>query len=638
MTFSMRGWLAPAALALLIFSGCQTQVEPTCGPQNCTGCCDANDQCLAGLIQQVCGVGGNRCDVCINTQSCQFGRCAVVNTSTGGGSNVGGGSATGGGTATGGGSNTGGGASIGGGGGATGGGAATGGGSTTGGGAATGGGSATGGGGGMTGTRTITGRVTYDFVPSRYVRGQGGTLYFNQTQVRPVRGAVVRVVQGGSSVLATGSTGDDGSYTLSFTPTGGTLALQALARTTTPPIQIEDNTANNATWATSATVSGNDLVNLHATHGWTGAGYNAATRIAAPFAILDTMLTASRAFMAVRPVTFPALKVNWSPRNAPQPGDSAQGLISTSHYSPSENEIYVLGMAGADTDEFDTHVIVHEWGHYFEEQISRSDSPGGPHGNGDVLDARIAFGEAWGTAVAAMVLPETMYTDSVWSSGQLYAWGYDAETVPSPTDDATPSAFSEYSVLRAIYDLYDSTADGAHDQAAVGLGAVYDVMSTRQKNTDALTTLASFVTGLKALPGANATGINAVIAHYNVGPVTSDFGVGDSNLSGMFTMANAPYNGGIGLLGGYPSNSYQQNQYYVFTGTGRNVEVSANSTQDVAIHLYRRGVYLGSRDSVTSGTEAFSTPTTNGTVYVVVLQGFSMTMGTYQVSVSITSP
>jgi hypothetical protein len=72
---------------------------------------------------------------------------------------------------------------------------------------------------------------------------------------------------------------------------------------------------------------------------------------------------------------------------------------------PSENEIYVLGKALVDTDEFDSHVIVHEWGHYFDANLARSDSPGGRHGPGDVLDPRIAFGEAWGNAVASMETP-----------------------------------------------------------------------------------------------------------------------------------------------------------------------------------------------------------------------------------------
>ena len=237
-----------------------------------------------------------------------------------------------------------------------------------------------------------------------------------------------------------------------------------------------------------------------------------------------------------------------------------------------------------------------------------------------------------------MVLPETMYTDSIWRGTTLSAWGYDAETEPSPTDDPTPNAFSENSDLRLLYDLYDTPSDGPWDQVAVGLGGIYDVLTGPEKQTDALTTLASFVTGLKAQPGANAAGINAVIAHWNVGPLTTDFGAGDSNLSGMFVPAPIPFNGSIGLGGGFPSNSYQQNQYYVFTGTGRSVIVTANSTQDVSIEAFRRGAPVGGADATTTGTETFRFTSTAGVTYVVVLVGYSQVSGNYNVTLSITSP
>ena len=211
--------------------------------------------------------------------------------------------------------------------------------------------------------------------------------------------------------------------------------------------------------------------------------------------------------------------------------------------------------------------------------------------------------------------------------------------VPSPTDDPTPNAFSENAVLRILYDLYDSTSDGTWDQVGVGLGTVYDVLNAPQKQTDALTTLASFTTALKAQPGANAAAINAVLAHWNVGAVTSDFGAGDADLTGMFTPAPLPFNGSIGLGGGFPANSYQQNQYYVFTGTGRRVYVTAgNLTQDVRVAAFRKGAYEGWADATTTGNESFNFLSTAGVTYVVAVQGFGQVSGNYNVSVSITSP
>ena len=312
-------------------------------------------------------------------------------------------------------------------------------------------------------SRTVTGTVTYDFVPAVYnVSTHVGGLNFAGAVQKPVRNGVMGVVNG-PTVLATGNTDEFGHYSLTFIPpASGTLQVVALASCNTPSIIVQDNTASGAAWAIGATLGSGNTQDLHATHGWTGSSYNASTRLAAPFAILDSMYTASRSFVAVRPsVVFPQLKVNWSPNNVPQSGDKAIGQIGTSHFSPAENQIYILGKEGADTDEFDSHVIVHEWAHYFEKNLSRSDSPGGPHGGGDILDPRLAFGEGYGNALAAMLLPESLYVDTLWGSGVIRAFGFDAETEPSPTDDTQPSPFSETTVMRLLYDVFDTGASEA---------------------------------------------------------------------------------------------------------------------------------------------------------------------------------
>ena len=488
-------------------------------------------------------------------------------------------------------------------------------------------------GGGTTGSVTVTGRVTYDFVPA-LASGGSASLDFGNVVAKPVRRGIVQVIQG-NSVISETATGADGSFSISYTPTGGQLLLYALSRCVEPSIQVEDNTDNNLVWAVGAQLSGqSQSLNLHAGHGWTGAAYDPAQRAAAPFAVLDSMFTASRAFIAARPqIAFPPLKVNWSPDNTPQTGDKALGLIGTSHFSPSENEIYVLGKAGADTDEFDSHVIVHEWGHYFEANLSRSDSPGGRHGPGDILDPRIAFGEAWGNSVAAMVLPETIYVDTSWSGASMAGFGFDAETEPTPTDDPTPSAFSESSVLRVLYDIFDGPNE-AFDGFGVGLGPITDVLTGPQKNTDAVTTLASFVTGLKAQPGVNAGQLDALLGHYSIGPISSIYGEGDPGLSGMYVDATLPFDGTIGLGGGNPPNSWEQNEYYVVTGNGQTVTASATAADDVALQVYRRGQVLATADVNTSGTETLTFQSQQGAVYIVVLTGFGVNAGNYTVTLS----
>ncbi|MFP2959913.1 hypothetical protein ACLEPN_19285 [Myxococcus sp. 1LA] len=481
---------------------------------------------------------------------------------------------------------------------------------------------------------TLSGKVTYDFVPAVYSPStRRGTLDFAQTSVRPVRNAVIQVRQG-TRVLVDGTTDQEGRYTVTYTPSGsGALTVVALAKTTEPEIQIEDNTDNNAIWAVGDSITTSVTTkDLHATHGWAGTSYTANRRIAAPFAILDSMYTASRAFMEVRPVQFPLLKVNWSPNNVPQSGSKPQGRIGTSHFSFTENEIYVLGQAGGDTDEFDAHVIVHEWGHFFEANLSRADSPGGPHSGGDILDPRLAFGEGYGNALASILLPEPIYADTYWNGSTLTAFGFDAETEPAATpDDPRKGAFSEMSVFRLLYDLYDSGTNESYDLVSYDLGILYDVLVGPQKSTPALTTIGSFINGLIAQPGVSTADVYLLLAHYNIGSISSDFGDGDTPLRAIYTnVPRIPYTTEVPLVGGLDFNKREQNQYFVFTGTGQTVTLTAShAAQDVGIEVYGQGRSLGQSDVGYTGSESVTIPTQADTTYVVVVFGFKETAGNY---------
>lgn len=491
------------------------------------------------------------------------------------------------------------------------------------------------------GSGTVSGKVTYDFVPPTYNPStRAGTLSFSQAAPRPVRNGVVQLLQG-TNVLATTNTDAEGNYQLSFTaPAGPGLVLVALAKTSTPSIQVEDNTDNDAIWSIGANIQvSTTSQDLHATHGWSGTAYSASRRTAAPFAILDSMYTAAQGFLAVRQVNFPALKVNWSPDNVPQSGAKATGRIGTSHFSFDENEIYILGKDGADTDEFDAHVIVHEWGHYFEHNLSRSDSPGGPHSGGDVLDPRLAFGEGYGNALSGMLLPTHVYIDTLWAnSSTLGAFGFDLETAPSPTDDPRPGVFSEVSVMRLLYDLVDSGSNEAHDQVSIGLGTLYDVLVGPQRTTPALTTMGSFLAGLKTRAGVDDAQVDALAAHYSIGAITSPFGDGDASLRAMYSQVSSyPFSTTVSLVGGDDANKQAQNRYYVFSGTGRNMSFSATSTQDVGIAAYQQGRLAGSADANLSGTESFNFTSQTDAPYVLVVTGFKQTAGSYSASLSISS-
>lgn len=501
-----------------------------------------------------------------------------------------------------------------------------------------GGGESTNGGGGNNpppGPRTVSGTATYDAVPPSL-----SGLDFARSASRPIRGAVVQVMQG-STVLATTSTDEAGRYSATYTPSGsGQLGVAVLARTHAPSIQLQDNTSAGAQWGMLGSFSASDTTrNLHATHGWNGSSYAPSSRLAAPFAILDAMYTASRTFLAVRPsVSFPALKVNWSPENVPQSGNKAQGQIGTSHFAPNDGQIYILGKAGADTDEFDRHVIVHEWGHYFENGLSRSDSPGGPHGNGDILDPRLAFGEGYGNALSGILLhPDTLYVDTSWGGSSQRAFGFDVDVEPAPSDDPNPGPFSETTVMRVLYHVvHRGRLGGAWDQVGIGLGPVYDVLTGPQKNTEALTTIGSFIAGLKAQPGTTAGAVDALLANFGIGPIASEWGDGDPSLRAMYTeVPGLPFTANVAFGGAFDPNKWAQNQFFRVTGTGGPLVVRTSCAQDVDVRIYRRGVVVAA-GTTDSGNETVTLANSQaGAIYVVVVTGFGEQPGDYPVAVNI---
>jgi hypothetical protein len=240
-----------------------------------------------------------------------------------------------------------------------------------------------------------------------------------------------------------------------------------------------------------------------------------------------------------------------------------------------------------------------------------------------------------------MLLPESVYADTLWSGGNLVAFGFDAETEPTPTDDTNPGPFSEMSVMRLLYDIFDPASGEAFDGVNVGLGVIYDVLTGPERNTQALTTIGSFIAGLRAHPSMNAASraaLDTLLDHYGIGHITDEWGTGDPKLSAMYVGVGFPASRSILLGGGFDSNKWEQNQYYWFTGNGNNVTVTATSTQDVALRVYQGGTVVAVADANTSGTETVQGTTANGQVYVVNLVGLGATPGDYQVDLHFTSP
>lgn len=497
---------------------------------------------------------------------------------------------------------------------------------------------------------TLSGTVTYDFVPARYDPATGaGGLDFGAAAQRPVRGAAVEIRQC-ATVLQTATTDENGRYTATFVPGfTGRVYVAVLARTADPPVQVQDNTDGDAVWAVATPLDApTSTLDVRATHGWDGCAYGP-WRIAGPFAILDDVYTAAHRLLALpRDVPFASfpLAVNWSPQNVPSSyDDPATGAIGTTHYDPALRQIFVLGADGIDTDEFDREVVVHEWGHYFTDTFSRADTTGGAHSFGWVLDPRTAFDEGLASALAAMLLQQTIYADTYWGPAGMDAGGWDVENAPSPTDDPSPGPFSELSVIRALWDLYDSGTNEPFDGAALGLAPIHDALVGPLRSSIAFTTIGSFIAGLKQTLGnvaATNAAIDGVLAHYDVGPITDGWGTGDVALRAIYTDVAAPTATPASLTAtlsaftcqgafcvSWAWNERPQNQYFVFTASGTTATVTSTATQDVDLEAYHFGSCAGSTPCGLlggawgpTGNETISFATAPGEVYLVALTGW----------------
>jgi hypothetical protein len=401
------------------------------------------------------------------------------------------------------------------------------------------------------GNVTISGTVTFD----RPSYTASNRLDFANLQRLPVRGATVEILRASDqSILATTTTdGTDGRYSATITSAPFIVRVKAQLRKAGSggyDFEVRNNTSGNALYALdSASVtpaSGTVTVDLNAPTGWGGAAYTG-TRAAAPFAILYMLWEAKLLIQGVEPgVTMAAVDVYWSPLNnsadcdgQPNPVTGAIGttffldatIPATGGCPATTPGIYVLGdadgTANDDADEFDSSVIAHEFGHYFEWALSRSDSLGGPHSLGDRHDLTLAFSEGWGNAFQGFVLDDPVYRDTFGTAGSSSFW-FDMDNNSAPFQGLVETSwYAEAAVHEILWDVYDTPA-GDDDEVSLGYGPIHQVMRQDMPATDALTSIYVMRTGLEVRNPAQANGIGLRMEADRVFG-TSDFGINEAS-------------------------------------------------------------------------------------------------------------
>jgi len=471
---------------------------------------------------------------------------------------------------------------------------------------------------------TLSGSVTYDSVP--FKNATSGALDYDNITQKPVRGALVEIVDASGTVLATTSTDEGGNYATQVN--ASTVKVRVSAKLYKAPrtgesswnFEVKDNTNGNALYAmegnlASVGTNGVQTRNLHAPSGWGGTSYSA-TRVAAPFSVLDVTYQSMQKVLSSDPkAVFPPLNIFWSK-------DNRTGNIGTSHYDSGEVALYLLGHEDSDTEEYDVGIVAHEWTHYYEHAFSRTDTIGGSHASGDILDMRLAFGEGFATAVAGLIIETPLYRDSGddGQQGTMFV-----ENLENGGSNTNPGWFSEASIYHIIYDIYD-TEDDVGDTLSFPFSSLHSLATTTLKNTVAYTSIFPFITGLKEQNPTRVAEINALTSNESIADITDIYGTGRTNrrINANPLYADLQVGGSIRITPNYSAYSWDSTRalgvsnFVKFTIPRAGIytiNVSSTSGVDLDFYAHKEGERDIAITSSGSGTSISGTATLSAGEY-----------------------
>jgi hypothetical protein len=461
-------------------------------------------------------------------------------------------------------------------------------------------------------------------------------LDFAQPVVTPCRFVRVQALSSDNTVLSESGTNSQGEYQLSLPAGTGQVKVRVLSETATVAgfqggIRVQDNTQNNALYASDSSLvnAGSGRLDMLLQTGYDAQGnQTASVRGSSPFAALDGLLTGYLFWVStgVDPTPLPKCIANWSELNRPGSGEVSSGAIDTSHFRSDPNQLYILGDRNTDTDEYDWHVMIHEFGHWIQFNRFRSNGGGGGHGAGQIKEPLLTFAEGFGNATGGLALNDAIYRDTDKNSGRSSSMERNLGQ-----QDSSPGWFSEASVELLIYDLFDpigvEAGSNFNDQLALPLSALRQALDF-QKESPALTTVFSFLAGLRA-NGVTQGQLEPLLA---VLSPSADFGLNSQEEFG----AGETHSAGLPSLPLYvdvttevsrdnanqaavplalkaqldtDENWLQANRYWMFVGDGQPLTVtvknSTSATGNVEMDAFGAGRNLGNRSPNTAASDVF---------------------------------
>lgn len=457
---------------------------------------------------------------------------------------------------------------------------------------------------------------------------------------RPIRYAEVQITNDAGAIIQCAETDANGDFTVAIPGDGSHYNVNVLSRSsnssntayvmTTPTA----NTPYKITTGVTSTV--NTSVNLRApaTGSLEGGAFNILDQIANAQAYLRTKTASCDSSMAgtyfagcVPVTTIPLVYTYWSPGVTPGVYFGSTGPIS--YYLNGKRELYILGGVGGDTkvtdmDHFDNSVIVHEYGHFIEDQFGKPDSPGGSHNGNGIIDPRLAWGEGWANYFQAAVSGIPVYRDTTGyvcsvgtsgcSTGVSFKEPLETGTQFTMHDLASLSGegtFHEFSISRILWAISKVSGVSQFSEiwTAVNGTSGMRVVSDSFKTISRLHVIHSGISGATDWSTVQTTEKQAADFSAYATPISIAAGCTVATSNPMSVVVVGTDDGSFAS-----SNQFSNNDFYIFHHTGGYLPVSISwsgaGSVDLDLYIYKVGYTFGSSSSIVAMDNAGVSGTT----------------------------
>lgn len=435
----------------------------------------------------------------------------------------------------------------------------------------------------------------------------------------PIRRAEVQVLNAAGTIVQCTETSATGTFSFKIPDDGAAYTVKVLSRSFNQynKASVLTDPTNNTPYFISGTFAADSSKAIPTL---TAQATDADLKGAA-FNILDQIYKAHNYLLNNTGGTFTVdkkIQAYWSKGVNPVTyfgGDADSGV---SFYIPGSNQLYILGgvngdITVSDTDHFDNSVIVHEFGHFIEDNYSKSDSPGGTHYGLYTIDPRLAWSEGFATYFSSQVLNDPVYKDTYGyndtngSAGTGYGYYYDMENNlnenNNPQDMPTAGSLGEggFRELAVSRSLWAST----HAPVSMPFSEFWSIYTGGFKSTLHFRELSLFLmkqaagagTDISSLYDDDDKELDATRLHYGA----------QDNASTTYSSSQALCKWTIQAVQKNPisgsvyqkSNQYYSNDFFYYYHSGGNLNVilnydlSSSTTADLDLYVYKDGYEFG---------------------------------------------